>query len=117
MVQHPSAVLTTVILAASSAPAALNFSGSYGGSPLGTAFANLSPLLNQTFFVGDGLTGTGTGAAQAFTVPDGATHLYLGIVDGGYFVGAPDYYATTAAASRCRGRSRCPSRQPDLARS
>lgn len=87
-----SGVFTSGSVPQPPAPAALNFSGSYGGSPLGTAFANLSPLLNQTFFVGDGLTGTGTGAAQAFTVPDGATHLYLGIVDGGYFVGAPDYY-------------------------
>ena len=25
-------------------------------------------------------------------MPDKATHLYLGIVDGSYFVGGPDYY-------------------------
>jgi len=44
-------------------------------------FSDLSPLLNQTFFIGDGLTGTGTGTVQRFHVPDGATRLYLGFAD------------------------------------
>lgn len=98
-----SGVFTSGSVPQAPAPAALNFSGSYGGSPLGTAFANLSPLLNQTFFVGDGLTGTGTGLAQAFAVPDTATHLYLGIVDGGYFVGAPDYYDNNRGSFAVQG--------------
>jgi hypothetical protein len=40
-----------------------------------------SPTLNQIFFIGDGLTGTGTGTVQQFTVPAGATGLYLGVAD------------------------------------
>jgi hypothetical protein len=59
----------------SSAPPDLNF------ATLGTSFASLSPLLKQPFFIGDGLTGTGTGAAQDFIVPPGATRLFLGTMD------------------------------------
>lgn len=52
----------------------------------GTSFSSISPGLNQIFFIGDGLTGTGTGNTQEFFVPTGATRLYLGIVDdGGFF--------------------------------
>ncbi|MDO9008390.1 MAG: PEP-CTERM sorting domain-containing protein [Deltaproteobacteria bacterium] len=58
-------------------PVSLDFSS--GG--LGIAFTSLSPLLRQTFFVGDGLTGTGSGDQQTFFVPDGATRLYLGVLD------------------------------------
>ena len=47
-----------------------------------TAFATLSPLIGQTFFVGDGLTGTGSGSLQQFNVPPTATRLFLGITDG-----------------------------------
>ena len=70
------------------APASLDFSS----TSLGTAFSELSPLLQQTFYIGDGRTGEGTGSVQTFWVPDGATRLFLGIVDGAYFVGGPDYY-------------------------
>ena len=49
-------------------------------------FASLSPGLRQTFFVGDGLTGTGSGTQQVFEVPDTATRLFLGLHD----AGAPD---------------------------
>ncbi len=42
----------------------------------------LSPFLKQVFFIGDGLTGNGTGAAQQFIVPAGATRLFLGPADG-----------------------------------
>jgi hypothetical protein len=52
---------------------------SQGGTQ--TNFPSLSPALGQVFFIGDGLTGTGTGAAQSFNVPPTATHLYLGYVD------------------------------------
>ena len=84
-------------------PAILNFSSSFGSNPLSTAFTQLSPLLNQSFFIGDGLTGTGTGVPQSFFVPDGATHLYLGIVDGGYFVGVPDYYDNNRGSFSVQG--------------
>jgi hypothetical protein len=53
--------------------------GSQGG--IKTDFEVLQPLIGQVFFVGDGLTGTGTGKHQLFLVPPTATHLYLGYVD------------------------------------
>ena len=92
-------VFTSNAVPANPAPAILDFSS----TGLGTGFASLSPLLNQTFYIGDGLTGTGTGAAQAFVVPDAATHLYLGIVDGSYFVGNPDYYDNNRGAFSVQG--------------
>jgi hypothetical protein len=58
------------------APTELNFNGAGG-----TSFASISPMLDQVFFVGDGLTGNGTGATQDFYVPTGATELYLGLAD------------------------------------
>jgi hypothetical protein len=33
------------------------------------------------FFIGDGLTGTGSGDTQIFYIPDSATRLYLGFID------------------------------------
>lgn len=52
----------------------------------GTSFNSISPGLNQIFFIGDGLTGTGTGEVQTFYVPTGATRLFLGVIDdGGYY--------------------------------
>jgi hypothetical protein len=53
--------------------------GSQGG--IKTDFEVLQPAIGQVFFVGDGLTGTGTGDHQMFLVPPTATHLYLGYVD------------------------------------
>lgn len=44
--------------------------------------ATISPGLRQPFFIGDGLTGTGTGTPQGFIVPAGATRLFLGTMDG-----------------------------------
>jgi len=67
-------------------PPTLNFSGHQ-------SFSSLSPLLQQTFFIGDGLTGTGSGNLQIFNVPDGATALYLGFPDGGFFQGKPGAYS------------------------
>ena len=51
----------------------------------GTTFSSISPGLDQIFFIGDGLTGDGTGLgdAQTFYVPAGATRLYLGVTDEG----------------------------------
>lgn len=70
------------------APPSLDF----GSGGLGRSFSSLAPGLRQTFYIGDGLTGEGAGATQSFLVPDAATRLFLGIVDGAYFVGGPDYY-------------------------
>jgi|ERR1035438_677885 hypothetical protein len=58
-------------------PPALDFSG----SGIGTSFASLSPLLDQLFFIGEGLTGTGTGDVQQFVAPADATELYLAVAD------------------------------------
>ena len=56
------------------APSQLNFVGN-------TSFLSLAPALDQIFFIGDGLTGTGSGVMQQFLVPTGATRLFLGIGD------------------------------------
>jgi hypothetical protein len=68
------------------APASLDFTS----SGLGTAFSSLSPLAQQAFFIGDGLTGDGTGSTQTFYVPTGATTLYLGLTDACNYNGAPN---------------------------
>jgi hypothetical protein len=44
-------------------------------------FATLSPLLQQVFFIGDGMTGTGNGAVQFFIAPPTATRLFLASSD------------------------------------
>jgi hypothetical protein len=49
--------------------------------PTNTSLASQSPLINQIFFIGDGLTGTGTGSVQDFIAPVGATDLYLAVAD------------------------------------
>ena len=59
-------------------------------------FTDLHPVLNQTFFIGDGLTGIGTGTPQTFYAPLGATRLFFGFGDGFDFHGAPDFYADNA---------------------
>jgi hypothetical protein len=68
------------------APASLDF------STLGTNFSSLSPALDQVFFIGDGLTGDGTGSTQTFYVPSGAGYLYLGISDACGYNGGPSCY-------------------------
>lgn len=57
-----------------------------------TTDLQISPLLGQVFFIGDGLTGTGTGATQEFFVPDGATKLLLAVLD------APHWQDNTGSA-------------------
>jgi hypothetical protein len=57
------------------APAALT----YGGAGLDPEAASFTPLLNQVFFIGNGL-GAGS-AVQQFFVPVGATRLFLGFAD------------------------------------
>ncbi len=54
----------------------------FSSSGVGTSFTTLSPALQQIFFIGDGLTGTGSGSVQTFVVPTGASELYLGVADG-----------------------------------
>jgi hypothetical protein len=78
----------------SAAPADLDFSG----SGVGTSFTTLSPALKQAFFIGDGLTGTGTGSVQTFVVPAGATRLFLGSSDGfGWFNNSGTFSVTPSA--------------------
>ena len=86
---HPrkSMFLTGVFLAGSlpaAAPARLNFTND--------SFTTLSPAIGQTFFIGDGLTGTGTGTQQQFLVPPEATRLFLGYADASFFRGNPGSY-------------------------
>ena len=84
------------------APAALDFSP----TGIGVSFTTLSPALRQVFFIGDGRTGTGTGAVQTFLVPASATRLFLGASDGvgwlnniGGFSATVNVVAPTATAS------------------
>jgi len=76
---------TTTTTNPTSPPATLNFTGDH-------SFSTLSPELDQVFFIGDGLTSTGTGQVQVFRVPTHATDLYLGFVDAYGFQGSPGYY-------------------------
>ena len=51
------------------------------------SYIEIAPLLQQMFFVGDGLTGVGTGQVQSVTIPGGADALFLSTFDlpgGGY---------------------------------
>ena len=69
------------------APATLNYnSGPFTFDPI------FAPELNQAFFIGDGLTGFGTGATQIFQAPEFADRLFLGFVDGNGFSGAPNFF-------------------------
>jgi hypothetical protein len=77
------------------APADLNFS-----TPGSRSFTSLSPALKQAFFIGDGLSGNGTGAVQTFVVPTGATRLFLGTSDGvGWFNNSGSFTVTATAAA------------------
>ena len=73
------------------APPTLDFSA----GQLGENFLVLAPQVGQLFYVGDGLTGTGSGATQSFLVPPTATRLFLGFADALEFgdpVSAPGFY-------------------------
>ena len=69
------------------APARLDFSMNAHSE----SFAELSPLLGQTFFIGDGTTPSGL--QQRFVIPAGATRFYLGFADAFSFQGPPGAYA------------------------
>jgi len=79
------------------APARIDFSpGAFGDG-----FTAIAPAIGQTFFVGDGMTGTGTGLTQQFLVPATATRLYLGFADAPDFgapSSAPGYYGDNAGS-------------------
>lgn len=85
----PADALIGVFLNSTAGPPAINSSGVPTGFVSGLDYqinANMglgsySPTLNQIFFIGDGLTGTGTGSTQDFYVPTGATTLYLAVAD------------------------------------
>jgi len=76
-----------------SAPAALSYPdlASYG-------LASYAPALRQVFFIGDGFTGTGSGAAQVFHIPDGAGTLALGIADAFGFNAQAGWYDDNVGA-------------------
>jgi hypothetical protein len=63
--------------------------GTPGG--LNTTDPGFAPGLDQVFFIGDGLTGTGAGLEQIFHVPGNASRLSLGFADS--FDSVPSYYA------------------------
>ena len=67
-------------------PASLDFTA------IETSFSTLSPALYQTFFIGDGMTGDGSGTVQQFIVPADATRLLLGLSDAYGFYGSPGAY-------------------------
>ena len=51
----------------------------------GIGYTSLTPEIAQVFFIGDGLTGQGSGVQQTISVPAGATRLFLGTMDGYYW--------------------------------
>ena len=57
-------------------PASLDFT-----DPNVIGAAGFTPLLNQIFFIGDGLTGLGVGNLQTFLAPTGSTRLFLAVAD------------------------------------
>lgn len=84
-------VFTTGVAPTGPAPASLDFVSTDTGG-INTNFTTLSPQLYQVFYIGDGLTGDGSGTLQQFNVPAGATTLYLGISDAPGFDGSPGAY-------------------------
>jgi hypothetical protein len=89
---------------AGTAPSAYNY---YSGSGLNDT--EFSPILNQVFFIGDGLAFSGK--QQVFDAPETATELWLGFVDGGTFHGPPANYGDNAGSLKVSGelRSDCSS--------
>ena len=61
-------------------------------------FTMLSPLLRQTFLIGDGKADS-SGTTQSFVAPPGATRLFFGFTDG------PNYTGFTGAFQDNSGRS------------
>ena len=78
---------------AGTAPPSLNFPDAN--------FATLAPVLQQTFFIGDGRQGLGAPAApqHVFTIPDTATRLFLGFMDSDNCGGPPAAYGDNSGGS------------------
>ncbi len=76
----------------SSPPSALTFDAN--------APKSLSPILNQVFYIGDGLSGYNnpSGSQLTFTAPTNATRLYLGVIDAYGFNGTTGYYNDNAGS-------------------
>lgn len=53
----------------------------------------ISANLRQSFFIGDGLTGVGSGNTQMFAIPFGARRLYLGFMDSNAYGQLPGAYS------------------------
>lgn len=64
----------------------------------GTGFSQITPELNQVFWIGDGRTDADS--LQRFAIPEGATRLYLGFADAPNFRGdpAPGSYADNSGS-------------------
>jgi hypothetical protein len=73
------------------APPTLTF-GDSGARNYSHSFTSLAPKLDQVFFIGDGLTKTGSGTHQKFVPPANAAVLFLGFADSYGFNGPPSYY-------------------------
>jgi hypothetical protein len=83
------------------APATLPARLLYGGAGELTYTAlDYAPAIGQVFFIGDGLTGTGSGATQAFLAPSTATRFFLGFADAFGFVGDPNAYDDNSGSVR-----------------
>ena len=79
------------------APASYDYSG-------GTGASSFAPVLNQVFYLGDGLTGTGSGSVQSFVVPGDATELWLGVADTlEYGLGSPSGYGDNTGSFTVSG--------------
>jgi hypothetical protein len=73
-------------------PASLDF------NTIDINFTMLSPAINQLFFIGDALSGHGSGSVQQFAVPENATRLFLGISDAPGYHGAAGAYDDNAGS-------------------
>ena len=69
-------------------PPAMDFS-----TPGSRDFDTLEPGLRQVFFIGDGLKADGT--SQRFVIPEGATRLFLGAMDGFEWNNNGGHFSTT----------------------
>jgi len=74
-------------------PAPLNFV-----NPSQQDYTNLTPALKQIFFIGNGLTSGGT--IQKVVVPDGATRLFLGTLDGYGWHNNPGSFTVVVTATK-----------------
>jgi hypothetical protein len=61
-------------------------------------FPEVSPSIARSAFVGDGLTGTGSGAVQVFHAPETATRFYLGFFDAASCASASGLYGDNSGS-------------------